>query len=488
MDPFIIAIAAFTALLWTVICAHRMAQQGTGTFPLVMSVLLLGICFGHPFFHVSLGPIPVTLDRLLLFAVLLFVVCQRTRDVLASKEVDATTGKSTYDLRRFMQPCSKMEWCLVALVGWLLVSTLMHNWKQGGAAPLAIWLFFWAQPLALYFLAREVPATKKHLRFLFLGAAVLGVYLAFTGIAEVKGINALIFPKYIASPQYEEFFGRARGPLLNPIGNGILLTLGAAGLVMAWPRVGRFGQLGIIACGALISLGAYYTLTRSVWLGFALAAVTVAALSFPKQWRLPLGVAVCLLGVGLVAAKWDSLNSFKRDKNVSVDDMADSASLRPILAVVAWKMFQDKPIAGCGFGQYRTASVDYLYDRDVDLPLEKARPYVQHNVFLALLTETGLIGLLLFVATMCWMATDAWKLWRGSGTLCQRQLGLLQIALLVSWLPNSMFHDCTLIPMLNMTIFCTAGLVRQQHFALAGNIPEPLPAIERNQRWQGSPA
>ena len=92
--------------------------------------------------------------------------------------------------------------------------------------------------------------------------------------------------------------------------------------------------------------------------------------------------------------------TFKRDQALTAQETAESAKLRPILAAVAWHMFCDRPLWGCGFGQYPERSIEYLSDRSIDLPLEKARPFVQHNVLLALLTETGLAGMGLFVVLL----------------------------------------------------------------------------------------
>jgi O-antigen ligase len=112
-----------------------------------------------------------------------------------------------------------------------------------------------------------------------------------------------------------------------------------------------------------------------------------------------------------VVVGWDSLMTFKRDKDLDAELTAESAKLRPVLATVAWHMFQDRPLLGFGFGQYKEVMPDYLADRTTDLPLEKARPFVQHNVFLALLTDLGLVGLGLFVAVLAGWTWYGWQLW-----------------------------------------------------------------------------
>jgi O-antigen ligase len=167
-----------------------------------------------------------------------------------------------------------------------------------------------------------------------------------------------------------------------------------------------------------------------------------------------------LASVVVSAVSWESFVAFKRDKDVSVEDVAESAKLRPILATIAWHMFLDRPILGCGYGQYIQESPAYLSDRSGDLPLEKARPYVQHNVFLALLTETGLLGMGLFIALLASWTHTAWRLWRNElGPAWVRQMGLLFLALMGIYLPNAMLHDVSIIPMVNMLLFFSSGAI-----------------------------
>ena len=133
-------------------------------------------------------------------------------------------------------------------------------------------------------------------------------------------------------------------------------------------------------------------------------AANACGAAVPRRFRLGLLVAVLLLGASVVVSRWDHLVAFKRDKHVSASEMAESANLRPILAAYAWEMFRDRPFAGCGFGQYRQVNVDYQSRRSFDVPMEKAKQYVQHNVFLSLLTETGLMGVTLFVLLLWLLA------------------------------------------------------------------------------------
>ncbi len=166
-----------------------------------------------------------------------------------------------------------------------------------------------------------------------------------------------------------------------------------------------------------------------------------------------------MAGLLIVGTGWESLLSFKRDKDLSAEATAESVKLRPILATIAWQIFCDRPLLGVGFGQYKEENIYYTADRSYDLPLEKARRYVQHNVFLSLLAETGLAGMGSFVAMLGVWGFHAWQLWRTpTAPSWARQQGLLFLALLGCYLPNGMFHEVSLIVMVNMLLFFMAGL------------------------------
>jgi O-antigen ligase len=242
------------------------------------------------------------------------------------------------------------------------------------------------------------------------------------------------------------------------VANGIAMTLGMCAALMSWPRLNRPGKLLLLALLPVFAWGVYNTFTRSVWMGASASLVLVVALATPRSWRVATLATTALIGASVLAVSWGQFVAFKRDRDVSVEDVAESAKLRPILAAVAWQMFLDRPLVGCGFGQYAQESRPYLADRTTDLPLEKSRPYVQHNVFLAPLVETGLVGLSLFVALLASWLHTAWRLWRAAwAPTWVRQMGLLFLAFMPAYLVNGMFHDVSIISQVNMLLFFLAG-------------------------------
>jgi O-antigen ligase len=433
----LLLIGAIVALAWGGVILVR-----GGLVAGLLLVLLSGVCFGHAFYRLPAGPLPITSDRVLLLVVIAQYVVYRRWGLTDPK------------------PLSRADVLLGAFFLVLLVSTFTHDFTSQRALPVSQLAFFYLMPAIVYWIARQTAWTEPAAQWLFACLGIFGIYLALTAVAETHGWGGLVFPSYIHSPAFKEFYGRGRGPLLNPAGNGLLQTLGLCGALMLWPRVGRRGQLVLLGLIPLFAYGIYSTYTRSAWIGAAGALGVLVALTTPRGWRMPVIGTALVVSLLVTALSWEQFIAFKRDKELTAEDAAESAKLRPILAQVAWSMFLDRPLLGCGFGQYGEQSRPYLSDRTSELPLEKARPYVQHNVLLALLTETGLLGMGLYMAVLAYWTRTAWRLWRADvAPLWVRQTGLLFIAYLVAYLANGMFQDVSIIPMINMTLFFLAGAV-----------------------------
>ena len=432
----VLAVAAVVALVWGIVLFTRGGLLGG-----CLAVILAGCCFGHPFFNLPVGPIPITADRLL-WAVLLVQYVIWWRMGLADPKKPG-----------------RAELVLVAFLAVLMLSTFSHDWRAGHAQPVATLLFYYLMPVGLYWVARQAAILERALVGMFVCLAGFGAYLALTAVAEVNQLWWAVFPKYIASPEFEEFFGRARGPCLNPTANGLLLGTCLIGVLSLLPRANRAGKAGLLLLALLICLGVYYTLTRSVWMGAGAGLLVYLTLTLPRAWRAPVLIGSLILVAALGISQWERLLSFKRDKDLSAQDVAESVKLRPILAKVAWNMFHDRPLVGCGFGQYRAESVKYLADRSTTLPLEKARPFHQHNVFLSLLTETGLIGAGLFLLLLLLWTRDAWLAWRSPLTPAWvRPQAVLFLVVLTNYVASGAFQDTSIVNMANMVLFFMAGV------------------------------
>ena len=122
-------------------------------------------------------------------------------------------------------------------------------------------------------------------------------------------------------------------------------------------------------------------------------------------------------------------------------------------------MFLDRPLFGCGYGQYQTESLNYLSDRTSDLNLERSRGFSPPQCVPVAAGRNGAGGAGVVRHAAELLARDAWRLWRDAALpLWVRQQGLLLLAVLGAYVVNGMFHDVSVVPLANMTLFFLAGI------------------------------
>jgi N-acetylglucosaminyldiphosphoundecaprenol N-acetyl-beta-D-mannosaminyltransferase len=141
------------------------------------------------------------------------------------------------------------------------------------------------------------------------------------------------------------------------------------------------------------------------------------------------------------------------------DESAEhSVYQRASFVYVSMRMFRDAPIFGCGFGRFYDLKLPYLADRSQPFELESLRTLDHHNTFLSILTETGLIGLALFVGLLIAWARAAWQLYCRAPEPWQRAQGLFALAAIIVYIASALFHDLTLTTHEHWLLFFSAGV------------------------------
>jgi O-antigen ligase len=436
--PIVALLAAAAGIVWGAIYARR------GSLVLGCAALVIvGYALGHTFWHAKIGPLTVTLDRMLLISVFgAFVVQWRTG-------------------RLEKKPLCGCDWLLFALLGLLTASALLSGTPDvvapDGGTPLWRLTMSFLVPAGLYWIARQVPLPQREWKGWLVGMSLLGVYLAVTACAEITRQWWLVFPHYISDPTLGIHFGRARGPDLNSASLGIYLT---ACLLSAWilrPYVRPTLQLVLMVAMPLMTLGILFTYTRSTWIGLIASGAVVGALQVPRHWRLPAFTLAALIGGVVVASTWTSVVDLEREG--TGEESHHSIDQRKSFAYVSWKMFNDNPIFGVGFGRFYDRKLPYLSDRSQDFELESIRPLHHHNTLLSFLTETGMVGLAAFVSLLVGWARVAWSLAKDQQVPSwARAQGILMLAVMANYLSSAVFHDLTLLPQQQWLLFLFAGL------------------------------
>jgi O-antigen ligase len=252
---------------------------------------------------------------------------------------------------------------------------------------------FGVVPFAAFAAAPLLFPTRRD-RDILLGTLVgLGAYLAVVAWGETLGIPALVQPAWIGDPEIGIHFGRARGPFLEAVANGMALFACAVASAVArrtWssPDARRAATVA----GVLCLSGTVLTLTRSIWLATAVAAIV--ALAAERRTRRLVVPAAGLAGAAVVLLL------------LAVPGLGDRAEERSQAQLPLWDRLnsnaaalsavEHNPLFGIGWQRFREDGDAYYRQAD-ERPLTTADIEV-HNVPLSHATELGLVGLALWAS------------------------------------------------------------------------------------------
>jgi O-antigen ligase len=434
---FFTAIAILAGVVWSLAFALRGSMIGG-----CLVFIVLTCCFGHEFLNFDLGSIPLTLDRIWVILLAAMYVVQR--------------GLRNTDPK----PLAAADWLLAALIALITVSTFVSGpLTKSSIAGIPLWHLTvgYVFPALIYWFARQSHLSEKPVVAVQGFLTLFGIYLALTGIFEMTGQWSLVFPRYIADPNIGLHYGRARGPMVQSVSYGLYLGICLIALLIWELRFGRGGKLALFLAVPLLLAAVVLTLTRSVWMGTALALFVFSALILRETWRKL--VLFGMLGAALLVAvtKSDALLGFEREGSSEYTRL--SAESRASFAYVSWKMFLDRPMLGFGFGQFPEAKWSYLDDRTSDLNLELIRPLSHHNTYLSVLVELGLVGFTLYMLLLASWARAAWRLYRGERRPAWVQAhGALTLCALITYAVQMLFHEVSYTSIDNSLIFLLGGI------------------------------
>ncbi|HME04097.1 MAG TPA: O-antigen ligase family protein [Solirubrobacteraceae bacterium] len=225
------------------------------------------------------------------------------------------------------------------------------------------------------------------------------------------------------------------GELGRFTGGGGDANVQAAGFLAAmflcpglWPLVrSKLGRASLLLAFTLVTIGFFATQSRGGFISLAVAAAAGFVLLPPQRKRL-LGLAgAAALGLGVFAA----LNP---GGVARITDFSGGTSGRNDLWTVAWKIFTEHPWVGIGASNFQLVEPHYALLSGtlarVDLITED--PHLVHNVYLQLLTETGVIGLLVFLFVIGSCIRASWLAARRFDAVGQVGYGDLARAILMA--------------------------------------------------------
>jgi O-antigen ligase len=207
----------------------------------------------------------------------------------------------------------------------------------------------------------------------------------------------------IAEPSWSGGLMRIGGTIGVPNVAGaylsILLACAAAVLFTSIGRVYRWLAMSVLGFG---SVALIFTFSRGAWIALIIA-VFVICFSVWFRRGLSLKGPIALLVVGaLLYMPFHSLIS----ERILGDDKG-SAEVRIPLMKLAYRMIADNPVMGVGANNFAVAMDRYLTPE-----FRHGWRFSVHNKYLLVLAETGVGGLLAYLAFLLGTLRTGWQCWK----------------------------------------------------------------------------
>ena len=288
-------------------------------------------------------------------------------------------------VRRRVRKLSPAHYCMLAFVGWIVLSILWTTDQDVTTTSIATHL----QLLALVWLVWELAPSQGLVEGLLqsyvigsLIASAMTLYNFMTGrtaaqLAAAKGIEVWETSRYSVSGVNENDLG-----VILALSVPIILYLLAS---QKGPLIKLMCWLQLIAGFTAILLTASRGALAAAVIGLAIFPLIVSRL--PRQQKLlSLVACVCLIACGIYlvpSSSWERIAAAKSEL------IGGTLTHRTLLWVAGLSVFRDHPFLGVGSGAYGLSIL-----RMVDAPL------VAHNTFLSVLVELGVGGALLLAGLL----------------------------------------------------------------------------------------
>ena len=142
-----------------------------------------------------------------------------------------------------------------------------------------------------------------------------------------------------------------------------------------------------------------WTYSRIGWLSMVCEAVVFILILIRKRLFNPRNIVTLGLLTIIIGAVLGLYHEKLLDRLFGYDNM--STKFRRVMENIAIQVFYDNPISGAGFGNYPPASIK-VWPKNSDLIGKEGVKSIQgnhyvHNGYLLLLSETGIVGLIIWV-------------------------------------------------------------------------------------------
>lgn len=286
-------------------------------------------------------------------------------------------------------------------------------------------------PMCLYLIARLSIASKRDFERLVAVAGFVCVMQALTGL--ISWVRPDILPLGWRS----QVGARTIGSLINTSTyTSTLIFCGLLLLIAALRQRRGFVRTLYLALFALALGFTFLSFSRASWLGALLVLLGLIFLYPAFMARLGL-IAAPLLTIILSIGVFSHYMEWASERLYSEDSKGSALDRLPAF-VAALRMFEAKPLFGWGYQNFERYDRRFQ-GRVLDLGNDN-KDHANHNAYLTILAEQGLIGLGLYIATPLLLLARSLRVQRqlpADGLWSRKLLVLLWLAIINIVVQNS---------------------------------------------------
>ncbi len=387
-----------------------------------------------------------------------------------------------FGVRRLI-PSTRIE---LAMFG--VVCAIIASMVTNGQVHIRNLLNGFAIPYAIFIVAKNVFITQRDVdKFIYLFALPLSFYFPINHMFEHYGVNQFVFPRYILDPHVAGreviWEARAMGAFLQPSATGMaMVSMFIMSLYGLTKMRGLLPRVVALFITAITPITVFFTYTRSVYVGFASAMMVL--LIFSRRSKVYAGIII----VGIILAvlgNWS--NVVTEDRQAGGVATKSTVVGRLVLAEASLRMFADHPFVGVGFRNFQEHSLPYVRQVRTTL-LGYRESWVgkdvgQHNHFLNILTETGLMGFVPLLAVFYLVFRTLRKAHNCTCKAYDHDFVVAVWAVFAQWISNAMSMEPRFYEFMNVLPFMLAGIIvggyqRTMLHRWNNNIGERSPAGE----------
>lgn len=268
------------------------------------------------------------------------------------------------------------------VIGMLVVYLIASITSFSMIKSLSIWAVYFAF-MTFFFVVVNTINTRERLMDLLTVFVLSGVVVCVYGLMQyVFGWNTA--QSWMDEEMFEDIKMRIYSTLENPnvLGEYILLVLPVC-IGLLWTKKGAAAKVVYGVFSGIIGIALILTFSRGCWLGIMLSAAVFVTFAAGKLW----GLALIALPVLPLILPESIINRF-----TSIGDMKDSStSYRVYIWMGTLLMLRDFWLTGIGPGTEAFTQVYPFYSYS-----SIVAPH-SHNLFLQIITESGIIGIGVFL-------------------------------------------------------------------------------------------